>query len=57
MALEPRLLFDGAGTVAAVDNFDMAGDHHAEAQKEETQSVTDIRPSSEKDAGTEIAGG
>ena len=45
LALEPRLLFDGAGAVAAVDNFDMAGDHHAEAQKQETQPAADARPS------------
>lgn len=44
LALEPRLLFDGAGAVAAVDHFDMTGDHHAEAQKHETQPAADARP-------------
>lgn len=45
LALEPRLLFDGAGAVAAVDNFDMAGDHHAEVQKQDTQPAAEARPS------------
>ena len=45
LALEPRLLFDGAGAVAAADHFDMANDHSAEAQKQETQPAADAPPS------------
>ena len=45
LALEPRLLFDGAGAVAAVDHVDMAGDHQAEAQKQETKPAAEARPS------------
>lgn len=45
LALEPRLLFDGAGAVAAVDHFDMAGDHQAEAQKQEIRPAADAQPS------------
>ncbi|WP_415036481.1 DUF4347 domain-containing protein, partial [Azonexus sp.] len=45
LALEARLLFDGAGAVAAADNFDLSGDRHAEAQKQETQPAAEARPS------------
>lgn len=45
LALEPRLLFDGAGAVAAVDGFDAGQDHQAEAQKQETKPAAEARPS------------
>ncbi|MBW7902780.1 MAG: LEPR-XLL domain-containing protein [Rhodocyclaceae bacterium] len=53
LALEPRLLFDGAGAVAAADHFD-AADHAAEAHKQDTQPAADARPSEagEKAPGT-----
>lgn len=45
LALEPRLLFDGAGAVAAVDHFDTAGEHQAETQPQAAQPAADARPS------------
>ena len=54
LALEPRLLFDGAGAVAAVDHFDTAGEHQAETQPQAAQPAADARPSevAEKPANT-----
>lgn len=45
LALEPRLLFDGAGAVAAVDYFDTVGEHQAETQPQAAQPAADARPS------------
>lgn len=45
LALEPRLLFDGAGAVAAVDHFDTVGEHQAETQPQAAQPAADARPS------------
>ena len=56
LALEPRLLFDGAGAVAAVDHFDTAGEHQAETQPQAAQPAADARPSevAEKPANTGV---
>ena len=55
LALEPRLLFDGAGAVAAVDHVDMAGDHHAEAQQQEAPPAADARPSEAAEKPAQMA--
>ena len=44
LALEPRLMFDGAAAVAAVEYFDNHQDFQAEAQRQETQSVAEATP-------------
>lgn len=44
MALEPRLLFDGAGAVAAIDGLDMGADHPAEARFQDTVPAAEARP-------------
>lgn len=41
LALEARLLFDGAGAVAVADHFDTGGDQHADPQPHDTPPATD----------------
>ena len=44
LALEPRILFDGAGAVAAADSFDADTGHQAQTERQETRPVAETRP-------------